>query len=85
MKMGEDVSMVKRKKYNDDFKKTVVDLYYSGSPVKDLSNEYHLSEVTIYKWIKQFSPVGEGDEAITPKELADMKKEMLRLKQETRS
>lgn len=42
MKMGEDVSMVKR-------------------------------------------PVGEGDEAITPKELADMKKEMLRLKQETRS
>jgi len=26
------------KKYNDDFKKTIVDLYHSGSPVKELAN-----------------------------------------------
>jgi transposase len=40
------------KKYNDDFKKTIVDLYHSGSPVKELSSEYGVSEVTIYKWVK---------------------------------
>ena len=43
------------KKYNDDFKKTIVDLYHSGSPDKELSSEYGVSEVTIYKWVKDFT------------------------------
>lgn len=73
---------MKRKKYNDDFKKTIVDLYHSGSSVKDLCSEYGVSEVTIYKWIKQNTPVGSDPDAMTPKELAAMQKEMLRLKQE---
>ena len=28
------------KRYNDDFRKMIVDLYHSGSSVKDLSSEY---------------------------------------------
>ncbi|RST59948.1 hypothetical protein D5F11_009565 [Siminovitchia terrae] len=48
-------------KYSEDFKKTIIDLYHSGSSVKDLSGEYGVSEVTIYKWIKQCTPVGEND------------------------
>jgi transposase len=36
------------KKYNKDFKKMIVDLYYSGSSVKDLSSEYDVSDVTVY-------------------------------------
>ena len=28
------------KKYNEDFKKMIVDLYNSGSSAKDLSSEY---------------------------------------------
>ena len=47
----------KGKKYNDDFKKMIVDLYHSGNSVKDLSGEYGVSEVTIYKWIKDFTPI----------------------------
>ena len=72
------------KKFNDDFKKTIVDLYHSGnSSVKELSGEYGVSEVTIYRWIKEFTPVpGTGDELITPKEIAAIQKEILRLKQE---
>lgn len=50
-------------------KKTVVDLYHSGTSVKELSNEYGVSEVTIYKWIKDFTPIGTGEESLTPKEL----------------
>lgn len=73
---------MKRRKYNEDFKKTVVDLYHSGSQVKDLSGEYGVSEVTIYKWIKDYTSVVAGDQTMTPKELAVMQKEMLRLKQE---
>jgi len=37
------------KKYNDEFKKTIVDLYHVGNSVKGLSSEYGVSEATIYK------------------------------------
>ncbi|EGL84015.1 transposase IS3/IS911 family protein [Caldalkalibacillus thermarum TA2.A1] len=60
----------------------IVDLYHSGTSVKDLSGEYGVSEVTVYRWIKQFIPVGSGDESIIQKEMVGMKKEMLRLQQE---
>lgn len=71
------------KRYNDDFRKMIVDLYHSGSSVKDLSGEYGLSEVTIYKWIKDLTPIeGTGGKEITPKEVNAIQKENLRLKQE---
>ncbi|QOS99979.1 transposase [Brevibacterium sp. JNUCC-42] len=70
------------KKYNEDFKRTIVELYHSGQKVKSLSSEYGVSEVTIYKWVKEFTPFGEGEQAITPKEVVAIQKEMLRLKQE---
>lgn len=71
------------KKFNEDFKKTVVDLYHSGSSVKNLSSEYGVSEVTIYKWIKAYTLVkGYDGEPITPSEIAEIQKENLKLKQE---
>ncbi|OWZ82637.1 IS3 family transposase [Natranaerobius trueperi] len=70
------------KNYSDDFKKTVVDLYHSGTSVKDLSSEYGVTEVTIYKWIKQLTPIQSGDDEVTPKDIDEMKKEMQRIKQE---
>ena len=38
------------KKYNAEFKSMVVELYTTGRSVKELSREYGVSEVTIYKW-----------------------------------
>jgi transposase len=70
------------KKYNNEFKKTIVDLYHSGNSVKELSGEYGVSEVTIYKWVKELTPIGLGEDSMTPKELAAIQKENLRLKQE---
>ncbi len=52
------------KRYNEDFKRTVVDLYHSGYSVKELSSEYGISEVTIYKWIKEFTSLGEAGQSI---------------------
>ena len=37
------------KKYNAEFKSMVVELYKTGCSVKELSPEYGVSEVTIYK------------------------------------
>ena len=50
------------KKDNAEFKSMVVELYKTGRRVLELSREYGLSEVTIYKWIKQISPITSIDE-----------------------
>jgi transposase len=71
------------KKFNEDFKKMVVDLYRSGSLVKHLSSEYGVSEVTIYKWIKRYSPVDlEDGTSITPDDFNKLQKQILRLQEE---
>ncbi|WP_427107558.1 IS3 family transposase [Lysinibacillus xylanilyticus] len=70
-----------QKKYNKEFKQTVVELYRSGTPVNQLASEYGVSEVTIYKWIKLHSPI-EGTGELTAAEITAIQKENLRLKQE---
>lgn len=72
---------MKQKRYNQEFKQTIVDLYQSGTSVNDLHREYGVSEVTIYNWIKALSPIN-GKEGLTPAEIAEIQKENLRLKQE---
>jgi len=72
---------MKQKRYNQEFKQTIVELYRSGTSVSDLSREYGVSEVTIYKWIKAHSPIENGD-GLTPAEIAEIQKENLRLQQE---
>ncbi|MEY9976332.1 transposase [Lysinibacillus sp. RC79] len=57
LSIREDVSDHESKKYNKEFKQTVVELYRSGTPVNQLASEYGVSEVTIYKWIKIHSPI----------------------------
>ena len=71
------------KRYNDDFRKMIVELYHSGSSVKDLSSEYGVSEVTIYAWIKKFTPMETEDgSSVTPNDYAKLQKEMRRLQEE---
>ncbi|WP_435799593.1 IS3 family transposase [Peribacillus asahii] len=72
---------MKQKRYNQEFKETIVNLYRSGTPVNQLSSEYGVSEVTIYKWIKVHSPI-EGANELTPADISEIQKENLRLKQE---
>ncbi|MBO8178290.1 MAG: transposase [Bacillus sp. (in: Bacteria)] len=77
--MGKVVS----KSFNDDFKRTVVELYHSGTFVKNLSSEYDVSEVSIYKWIKRFSPMNLEDEStVTPDDYAKLQKQLRRLQEE---
>ena len=73
-----------KSKYNDDFKKMVVELYHTGpgSSVSTLSSEYGVSEVTIYKWIKALTPVNGEENGLTPQHITEIQKENLRMKQE---
>lgn len=72
---------MKQKRYNQEFKQTIVELYRSGTSVSDLSREYGVSEVTIYKWIKAHSPIENGG-GMTLAEIAEIQKENLRFQQE---
>ena len=71
-----------RKRYNQEFKTTIVELYRSGTSVSQLSSEYGVSEVTIYKWIKQLSPIEGTTQELTVSDVEEIQKENLRLKQE---
>lgn len=70
-------------RYTDEFKKQLVDLYQAGSSVSYLSREYGVSNVTIYKWIKEFSPIKVSEkEEVTSKEYEKMKKRIAELEME---
>lgn len=44
-------------RYANEFKQQIVDLHLSGIAVAKLSDEYGVSEQTIYQWIKLLSPI----------------------------
>ncbi|WP_420537036.1 transposase [Garciella nitratireducens] len=61
----------------------MVDLYGSGKTVIDLSGEYGVSTVTIYKWIKDLSPMEvSSEETMTAKEYQAIKKRIAQLEKE---
>ncbi|WP_057775655.1 transposase, partial [Pediococcus inopinatus] len=43
-----------KQKYSVDFKKMIVKLYQDGTSVVELTNEYGIANVTIYKWINLY-------------------------------
>ena len=71
------------KRFSDEFKKQIVELYNSGSSVSYLSREYGVTNVTIYKWIKESSPIQiSEEEQITAKEYEKLKKRIAELEME---
>jgi transposase len=73
----------KRKRYHAEFKEMVVELYQTGTLVKQILIEYGLSETTFYKWIRKQKPVKVDDGgSFTPEEFLNLQKELHRLKEE---
>lgn len=71
------------KRFSDEFKKQIIELYNSGSSVSYLSREYGVTNVTIYKWIKESSPIQiSEEEQITAKEYEKLKKRIAELEME---
>lgn len=71
------------KRFNEEFKQTIVDLYKSGKGPTELAREYGISVAAIYQWTEQRKPIitSEG-ENISQKELNELRKENARLKEE---
>lgn len=70
------------KKFNDDFKQTIIDLYKSGKSVSDLSREYGITKVTIYSWIGKKKVVQVEDEELTKDDILFFKKRIAELEEE---
>ena len=70
-------------RYSEEFKQQIVDLYNAGNSASYLSRDYGVANVTIYKWIKELSPIKLSDkEEITAKEYDKLKKRIAELEME---
>ncbi|MFA6870166.1 MAG: transposase [Methanomethylophilus sp.] len=70
------------KKFNDDFKNTIVELYKSGKGPTELAREYGVSVQSIHQWIGKTKEIKLNDETITPEDIISLMKEISRLKEE---
>ncbi|MCT0054464.1 transposase, partial [Lactococcus lactis] len=56
--------MAKIKRYDDEFKKSLVDLHLAGKTQSDLCRDYGVSTSALAKWIKQYSQVRLEDNTV---------------------
>jgi transposase len=75
--------MSKVKRYDEDFKRTLVDLYHNGKTQSSLIKEYGVSQTALTKWIKQYSTVEtENGEILTAKQIQELQKRYAKLEEE---
>ncbi len=75
--------MRKGKRYNQEYKDMIVDLFKSGISLAELSREYSITKSTINGWIKGVKEIKvDENEVMTLKEVKALKKEIARIKEE---
>lgn len=71
------------KRYDEDFKKSIVSLHENGRSFNSLSREYGVSVSTIAKWARLYSTVStEEGEVFTAKQIKDLQKRNVLLEEE---
>ncbi|MCD3360287.1 transposase, partial [Clostridium botulinum D/C] len=74
--------MGKGKRYDQEYKDMIVDLYKTGMRLTELNSEYGIAKSTINGWIKDVKEVKIDDnEVMTLKEVKALKKEMAKIKE----
>lgn len=72
-----------QKRYTEEFKKTIVELYNSGKSLAELSSEYAVSKSTITGWIKKNKPISvDKDTTISAEEYKNLLKKNAKLEEE---
>ena len=73
--------MGKGRRYDQDYKDMIVDLFKSGMSVSEISSEYGIPKSTINGWIKDVKEIKvDENEVMTLKEVKELKKEMQELR-----
>lgn len=78
------MSTNKRTRYDDEFKRTLVNLYQNGGKTQAaLCKEYGISQTALTRWIKQYSTVEIDDgEVLTAKQVKELQKRNAQLEEE---
>ena len=75
--------MSTKQRYDEDFKRTLVELYYNGKTQASLIKEDGVSQTALSRWIKQYSTVETDDgEVLTAKQVKELQKRMAQLEEE---
>lgn len=53
-----------RKKYTEEYKKTIVSLYQSGKTYSQIHQEYGVSSSSLSNWVRKYSQVQIDDDTI---------------------
>lgn len=70
-------------KYDEDFKKSIVNLHQNGKSQSELSREYGISISAISRWTKMYSEVKIDDDTImTAKQVKELQKRNALLEEE---
>ena len=71
------------KSYDEDFKKTIVNLYENGKGISELSREYGIGKSTIDSWIKKYKTITTSTgETTTNDEILKLQKKNRELEKE---
>ena len=71
------------KSYDEDIKKTIVNLYENGKGISELSREYGVGKSTIDSWIKKYKTIiTSTGETTTNDEILKLQKKNRELEQE---
>ena len=75
--------MGKGRRYDQEYKDMIVELFKSGMSLAELSSEYGIAKSTINGWVKDVKEIRiDENEVMTLKEVKALKKEMARIKEE---
>ena len=75
--------MGKGRRYDQEYKDMIVELFKSGMSLAELSSEYGIAKSTINGWVKDVKEIKvDENEVMTLKEVKALKKEMARIKKE---
>lgn len=75
--------MASGKRYDQEYKNMIVELFKSGMSLAELSSEYGIAKSTINGWVKDVKEIKvDENEVMTLKEVKALKKEMARIKEE---
>lgn len=75
--------MAKIKRYDDEFKKSLVDLHLAGKTQADLCRDYGVSGSALSKWVRQFSEVKlEDNQSLPQNRFKNFKKRNAQLEEE---
>ena len=69
--------------YDEDFKKSLVDLYRNGRTQASIIKDFGVSQSALTKWIKQYSTVKTVDgDIMTAQQIKEMQKRLAELEEE---